>query len=229
MINTLIISNNLIFIKNIINNLPNINIYKICTNFDEALEILNIASVNLVLINFLDEDISSSLDSIKSSDIIHFLDYIFILTDDLSLGPFPRHGCIRYFRNYNTLFRMIDSYISIKKKDDIIRIRISNELEYLGYNFSYVGTKYIAEIIYILNSKHIYSNFSLKKDVYPILLKKYRKSYNNIKSNIGRATEIMYYECDENKLKNYLNLPIVYLKPTPTDIINTILNKIRVG
>ena len=102
--------------------------------------------------------------------------------------------------------------------------KINKELEYIGYNASYNGTKYIAESIAIL-----YNNYDngeiLSKDVYPIIAKKYNKSINNIKCNIAKATTSMYYDCDINRLKQYFKFYSDY-KPKPKNVIYTILNKL---
>ena len=85
--------------------------------------------------------------------------------------------------------------------DAIVIKAIKDELKYLGYNPKYYGTKYLIDVIYILfKSNDEYYDDNLKKTVYPIIAKKYKRSVLNIKCNIINATDIMVYECEEKKL-----------------------------
>ena len=111
--------------------------------------------------------------------------------------------------------------------DAIVIKAIKDELKYLGYNPKYYGTKYLIDVIYILfKSNDEYYDDNLKKTVYPIIAKKYKRSVLNIKCNIINATDIMVYECEEKKLIQYLGY-YEYVKPGPKKIIEAILNKLR--
>lgn len=70
------------------------------------------------------------------------------------------------------------------------------------------------------------SKTKLKKDVYPILAKKYKKSINNIKTNIINACDLMYYDCQLDIIEKYFGL-VYNEKPTPKYIIATILEKLK--
>lgn len=118
-------------------------------------------------------------------------------------------------------------YENKKNNDFLLKNEIINELEYLGYNISHVGTRYMQDIIYIMIKQNFDITCNIKKDIYPFLYQKYQKSYNNIKANINRATEIMYYECNEDKLKKYFNNICIIEKPTPKYVINSISNKVK--
>ena len=96
----------------------------------------------------------------------------------------------------------------IKKSEIEIKNKIENELKKIEYNFSYKGTEYLVEAIYILYNikkenlaEHEY-NFEL--EIYPIIAEKYNTSVNTVKRNIRNATDKMYYDCDEKILKDYL-------------------------
>lgn len=96
----------------------------------------------------------------------------------------------------------------IKKSEIEIKNKIENELKKIEYNFSYKGTEYLVEAIYILYNikkenlaEHEY-NFEL--EIYPIIAEKYNTSVNTVKCNIRNATDKMYYDCDEKILKDYL-------------------------
>lgn len=95
-----------------------------------------------------------------------------------------------------------------KKSENEIKNKIESELKKIEYNFSYKGTEYLVETIYILYNikkenlcEHEY-NFEL--EIYPIVAKKYNTSVNTVKCNIRNATDKMYYDCDEKILKEYL-------------------------
>lgn len=111
-------------------------------------------------------------------------------------------------------------------EEKIIKEEIKKELEYLGYNFAHNGTKYIIEVIYILYFITSYGDDNLEKDIYPIVGKKYGKSAHNIKCNITNSTETMTFECEEERLKNYL-YDYKYIKPGPKRIIYAILGKLN--
>lgn len=110
-----------------------------------------------------------------------------------------------------------------QKRLEIIKRKIQIELNSLGYNVSYKGTKYLIEAIYymVVNPKAE----NLKKDVYPIIAKKYGDTIHNIKCNINRANNYMYDNCEIKKLKEYFCL-YNDVKPNTKMIIYTIINKI---
>ncbi len=90
---------------------------------------------------------------------------------------------------------------------------------------SHKGTNYLAFAIeyIIIHSNKEFDN--LEKDIYPKIGKKYKQSTHNIKSNINRATNFMYYECEVTKLKAYFKF-YNDIKSKVKTIINTIINKI---
>lgn len=57
------------------------------------------------------------------------------------------------------------------------------------------------------------------------MAKKYNTSIHNVKSNINRANNLMYYNCDIEKLKKYFTFDID-VKPKIKTVINTVINKI---
>ena len=109
--------------------------------------------------------------------------------------------------------------------EQLIRRVIKDELKYLGYNPKYYGTEYLIEAIYILYTNGIDGDDNLKKVVYPIIAKKYNKTIQNIKCNIINSTNMMVYECEENKLLEYLGF-FDYYKPGPKKIIEAVLGNL---
>ena len=64
-----------------------------------------------------------------------------------------------------------------------------------------------------------------KKADFNQIAKKYNKTVNTVKGDIRSATNSMFYECDETRLKNYFNFYTVS-KPKPKLVIYTVLNKL---
>ena len=110
-----------------------------------------------------------------------------------------------------------------EKYDKYISKTIYEELCLLNFNFSHIGTKYLADTIYILVKSNVEN---LSKEVYPILSKRYNKSILNIKCNLYSAVNSMYYDCESSILKNYFKFS-EDMKPTTKLVANTISNKIK--
>lgn len=107
-----------------------------------------------------------------------------------------------------------------------IKSFIIDELLYLNYDISHKGTKYLIDVIDIIFIRGDSLMENLNKYVYPIIAKRYNQSINNIKCNIIRATEIMYYNCSEEKFSNYFLVSALH-KPNIKTVINIILLKIH--
>lgn len=91
------------------------------------------------------------------------------------------------------------------KKQKVLRKRIIDELIYLGYDISYKGTRYLIETIEYIAENQNKDIDNLEKNVYPIISKKYNDSVHNIKNNINRANNNMYYDCKIEKIKEYFH------------------------
>lgn len=117
-----------------------------------------------------------------------------------------------------------------KNNDKTVEKRIKNkikvELKKMEFKQSYNGTNYLIETIYILYTLKMYYNFNLEKDIYPIIVKKYGTSSNNIKNNIENSIEKMFYDCDERILENYID-DYDFSKPKPKMIIRAVLKRIK--
>lgn len=123
-----------------------------------------------------------------------------------------------------TVATIFDASDKNKLKKIIIN-KICDELRRLKYNFSYIGTKYFVEaiyILYVLQKKH---NCNFEKEIYPLIEKKYENSANNIKCSIAYATDKMFYDCDEEFLKEYIG-EFYYSKPGPKTIAFAIIKRI---
>lgn len=126
-------------------------------------------------------------------------------------------------------FQKINKLISYKEKEkkegEAIKGKITEELLYLGYDFSRKGTRYLVETInYIAINYDKYLD-NLERDVYPEISKKYKDSVLNVKYNINRVNNAMYYECEPEKLKKYFHFD-VDVKPRIKTVITTVVNKV---
>ena len=137
---------------------------------------------------------------------------------------------VQYFfdsKNFNQIEVINNLEKEREKEFEKLHIRIIKELMYLGYDFSHKGTKYLIDIIYITcirYNENIIENLS--KTIYPIIAKKYGQKSNNIKSKVIRATETMYYNCEESKLKKYFMYEDIK-KPKVKTVIATVIAKIK--
>lgn len=111
--------------------------------------------------------------------------------------------------------------------EKIIKERIEQELNKIAYNFSYKGTSYLVETIYVLyqlfKSRAYDCNF--EDEIYPLVAKKYNTSTNNVKCNIRNATDKMYYDCDEKVLRDYLR-DYEFSKPGAKRVAIKVLEKL---
>lgn len=89
------------------------------------------------------------------------------------------------------------------RKEEVF-VRINDELSKLCFNFSYNGTNYIRDCIYEMYKQNKIYDVNLTKEIFPILCKKYNKSIDTIHSNMKKSIDIMYYDCDEIIIEQYL-------------------------
>lgn len=81
-------------------------------------------------------------------------------------------------------------------------------------------------IVFIINNKNYNILLdNLEKNVYPIIANRHKKTTGNIKSNIVKATNNMYNDCNINYLLQYFQYKDD-IKPTPKVVISTIINKV---
>ena len=235
MLNLLIIDDDIKHTDDLLNyisqNGTQLRLHYIVNKLSKGIDILNKGTIDLVLINTNDSinKILFKLHCIYNCFFEKYKKSMIILSDNSNnLRPdFFVYCYLSHTEDISTIFLKLNE-IAIQKNykasNSVLISKINTELEYIGYNLSYVGTKYLSEIISIIyNNNNITDN--LNKNIYPIIAKKYNKTINNIKCNISIATECMFYECDEIRLKQYFNL-YTTIKPKPKLIISTILNKI---
>lgn len=235
MVNMLIANKDIFKLKDLVNKVTsnkNIRIVKIATEAEETFNVLNnneidVALVELDLLTMTEIDILKKLEEKGKSK---YKDSIIIVAKDFRgvqniIGNEMIYDYILEGTNDNEMIYKINRMIKEKDVEESRR-RITQELKYLGYNIEYVGTNYLIETILqiYINREEMLDN--LQQEVYPIVSRIYNKSVHNIKCNINRATECMYYECDSARLKKYFGF-YDDTKPTAKTVMFTVLNKIN--
>lgn len=231
MIKTLIIDNNLQYSKNILNNIlsrfKDIQVLYIASTYQEGIDIILKNQVDLIFLDLKLPDYNGFkiIEDLKYVDCLKKPRIIIVSGDSELLEQAIKSN------NVCEIIRKIDDYESIYEKignivNDIryeinhkkVEESIFMEILDLGYKLKYNGTQYIIEAIkyiYVSNNFDLLDN--LEQNVYKFISLKYKKSINNIKTNIIKATN----KRENEKMKLY--------DLTPKQTIITILNKIRLN
>lgn len=240
MINILIIDDNIYYAKKLMDLIneynSSIRVCSIAINGKEAIKMLN--EKNDIDIFLLDLKLpiyngNQILEMLTEEKKIKYYQSCIVISGEIELiMKLNRNNIIYSYANKGVdileIINKINELIKIKHKEKeniTIRNKINNELTYLGYNMSHKGSVYLSDAIYYIVSNQKYEFENLKKEIYPKVAYKHNKNVNNIKCNILRATEAMYFECETNRLMKYLNFQ-KDIKPKSKEIIYAILNKI---
>lgn len=245
MINVLVISKSINCWKDLINNVvsqnKNLKLVGIASNKKEMKNIISKIHIDIILMNVKEFEINKYINTKSIKENINPYSIIYISDEIIDENKYQNkliYECVKYKeKSFKDIICSTNALANIKinpklidsKKgilEDVIKGKIKRELKYLGYKPSYLGTKYLIEVIYILYNSDNYYNNNLEKDIYPILARKYNKTINNIKCNIINATNAMYFDSEEEKLMEYLkeySLP----KPGSKKIILSILEHIK--
>jgi hypothetical protein len=228
MINILLIKKNPVESINIMNTINAIGsdfkIYKIIDNKDD-LNIIYEYKTDIIIIEY---KIFEEFKFNEISKISKIIKYMIIISDDNFNKSFNNKYFFCSLKDLSiTINKIIKNIPNFNICDEkILKDKIINELKYLGYNFSYCGTKYLIEIIY-----YIYNNYNdfdeiYIQDIYPFISNKYNKSINTIKCDITRANSMMFIDCEESKIIKYLGCCSIP-KSGSKLVIQSILQKIR--
>lgn len=235
MLNLLIIDkdiNSSMYLLNYISeNSYQVRVHSIASNLAEGIKILNTGLIDITLIN-VDDDINSiihNLHTISNSFFEKYRKSIIVLSknvDNVSSDSYV-YEYVSSTEDISMIFLKISEIAKNKiaeLNNSILLSKIYEELKYIGYNPSYYGARYLAESIALIYNNYD-SSENLNKNIYPVIAKKHNKTVNTIKGDIRSATNSMFYECDETRLKNYFNFYTVS-KPKPKLVIYTVLNKL---
>lgn len=238
MINILLADDNIYFSKKLMNMVNKINtiarVVYLATEGKEVLEYISNKDVDIIVLD-LKMPIIDGIDILEKlekkekykNSIIVISNYIEMMKKIVNNQAV--YGCISKGTSMERIIEKINEIVEYKKNaknDKMINKRIEKEIQHLGYNMTHNGTIYLFEAIKLLaNNQELVETNNLNKDIYPILAKKYNKTVHNIKCNINKATEYMYYECEDRVIKEYFRFQD-NKKPTPKLIISTIYSKI---
>lgn len=235
MLNLLIIDKDINHSKYLLNyiseNSSQVRVHSIANTLSEGIKVLNTGLIDITLIN-LDDGIDYIITELHTISNCYFEKYrksIIILSNSINnvCSDSYIYEYVPSTEDLSILFLKISEIAKnkvAKFNNSILLNKINRELEYIGYNLSYIGTKYLSESIALIYNNYD-SSENLNKNVYPIIAKKYHKTVNNVKCNIMTATNSMFYECDETRLKSYFNFYTIS-RPKPKLVIYTVLNKL---
>ncbi len=239
MLNLLIANNNVDYARSLmssINATSNyIRVSNITVDGKETLELLSSANnIDIVLLDLKmpNYDGIEILNRLVSEHQNQYNNSILVTCGEMDLisNPVLKDNSMIYKLLPNTLnteqiVSQINELILIKEekyKIHNIKSLITDELLYLSYDVSHKGTQYLIDVIYMIFSQGDALLENLNKYVYPTIAQRYNQTSNNIKCNIVRATEAMYYNCPEDKLTNYFSLTTPH-KPNIKTIISIVL------
>ncbi len=235
MFKLLVVEDNIKQSKQIINyisqNDDDTKLYCIAYNYQEAIDIIKNKDIDIILLDLNLPDTSGIeiIKYIEKNKINKYYNSIFVVSGRYDLitvvqkSPYVFSYITKPY-SLNNILENLKSIIKLKKSKDILQ-KINNELKKLHYNFSYNGTRYLAETIYEIYKRDNENSDNLKKYIYPIIADKHKKTINTICGNIKQATNSMYFDCDEETLKKYFNYSYC-TKPKVKEIIFTVLNNI---
>lgn len=235
MLNILIIEKNLKYAVSIMNYLNksnlNIRIYNITSNLTQAIDILNDKNdIDIVLldINIIQNNLNKILNELTNKEL--YKNSFIILNDKTNYTNNLYFDDLIYdILDKNIPFENLIIKLNLllnTKNETKLEKQIRNEILYLNYDISNKGTIYLIDAIKYIILNMPYKEFNnLKNEVYPKIAQKNHNSVHNIKSNIVRANDKMYKQCEINKLLKYFQF-YEDRKPDIRTVIRTIINKI---
>ena len=237
MLNLLVADDNFDYAKNLVNFISSrdkIRLVNISTDGNEAINNIRNNSIDILILD-LKMPVLSGMDvlyQLKHEALYKKPLIIVISGEDNMITKIRDDTLVTCYINksqgleyiYNRIQTIIkENKLIINKKR--IRQDILEELLRLGYNIKHKGTRYLLEAIEMAcQFKEEQLVNSIEKNLYSKIANKYSKSIQNVKSNIMKATDCMYVECDKNRINEYFSFLSDY-KPTPKLVINAIVSK----
>ena len=239
MYNLLIIEDNTKYLRNFINiisdEIPKVKINHVSFGEENSFKILDKQSIDLILLDLKSSNLNSSnvLKYIDEHGLYKYKNSIIAISAELNVPYVLKYGSYLFsyhFENFNYDSIIESLRLLVDEKDNSlllsnIKNKIHNELEFLNYNYSYIGTTYLEEAILELYKIRLDFDSFLSQNIYPIVARKNKEDVDTVFNNISQATNVMLKDCDESKLLEYLHYD-KFSKPDANDIILTILNKL---
>ena len=216
--------------KKIVNLISNMNfdikIYSIVTEVFEIEQIIKKSKVDLIILDCLNEDHPDINFITQFITVTDFNIPIIVLTNSSRICQTFIEKNIIAIDNFDLLCSSID-FLLLNSPTNTLKSVIAKELDYLCFNPNHVGTQYLIDVISLIYQEYSFIN-NLTKFVYPKISKKYAISINTLKCDIFQSTLHSYINCEEIKLKNYLNNSCIE-KPSAKSYINSIIHHIKLG
>ena len=234
MLNILIVENDIIKLKNLINSISglnlNVNISSIAFNEQEAIDILLMKDIDLVILDFCITISKSSqlINFINNNEIKKFYCSIIVVSNlkfNYEEIPMTKNiYCVIPNLDKQVLLFHIQKLINLKStivNSDSLKQNIINILNYLAFTDSHYGTIYLIDLIYEINNNPSLI-LNLTKNVYPLLANRYKTSINNIKCDIFQSINNAYFNCTQEIYDNFFGYKVIE-KPKTIDLIKKVL------
>lgn len=239
MVNILIVDDNLEYAIRLMNYInkknENIKVCGIAENGKKALDILNSRNdIDIVLLDL-------NMPICTGNKLIELLKCEKKYENSIIIISGEIENIKKLYKNnmiYSILYKAIGMDEIIYKINELIKLKnkriseykikekITNEILELNYDISNIGTQYLINAIeYIIINMPNRDFNNLKSEIYPSVAKFNNTSIHNVKSNIVRATNKMYCQCEIEKLKRYFHY-CDDTKPDTRTVIRTIINKV---
>lgn len=233
MLNILIVENDIIKLKNLINSISgfnlNINFSSIAFNEQEAIDILLIKDIDLVILDFDITNIKSSklINFINNNNIKKFYCSIIVISnfkfsyEEISVSK--NIYVVTYLDKQMLLFYM-QKLINLKCtiiNSNSLKQNIISILNSLAFAASHYGTIYLIDLICEIN-RNPSLILNLTKNAYPLLANRYKTSINNIKCNIFQSINNTYFNCSQEIYDNFFGYKVIE-KPKTIDLIKKVL------
>ena len=242
MFNLLVVEDNLHYSKNLINfilkNNYNVKLVGIATNGKEALKYLTSKMYNIDII-LLDLKMPyytgiELVSELKKQILYRYQNSIIVVSGEPSLISLIKNEPFIYsyvdkINGSQKISNELNNLIKLKLKENhtiLLKNKILAELKYLNYNENFVGTQYLLEAIMLLAEDNNLDSINLKRDVFPIIAFRHKKSPHNIKCNINNATVIMNCDCQKDIIMKYFNFSNTRTEVKPKQVIEAILKRI---
>lgn len=240
MLNMLLIEENVKYAKQLISLIlkkeENIRLVDIALDNEEATEILNKYKIDIILLDIenFENELLKLFDKIsKKNRTKYYKSIIAIVNNEKKLAYLKNnpliYSCILKPVVSKKLLQIIkkmqDYKLNVKRENNIWENKINEQFEFLGFNLSHIGTKYLRECIKIDYLEYQGEAENLNKQIYPIVAKRNNTTTFNVKNSIIKANNYMYRQCEIKRLIKYFYFS-EDRKPTPKVVMKTILNKL---
>lgn len=197
MIKILIVDNNVICSKNLLNSIINqfeeLQLVYIATSGKEGTDIIVNTHIDLVFWTISNNYEVKFMEQLINTNTIDMPQIIVISENTNLLKTSKKLNCVSEIINKSEsndlIIEKITHIISCNNNTITIQDFILSELYSMGYNIKYKGTQYILEsIIYVYKRNNFDLLDNVEQNVYKYIGNKHHKTINNIKTNINKAT-----------------------------------------